>query len=177
MKKTIATAAIALGMFLTPVFAANTAGTDAPEGLMQKVRHELVMLPYYGVFDHFQFRIEGDRVTLLGDVSRPTLKSSAERVVKQIEGVGEVDNQIKVLPVSPFDDRIRVALYRTLYGNGNLSRYSLRAVPTIHIIVDHGNVTLEGAVGTEADKNIAFLLANQVPGVFQVTNNLIVDRS
>lgn len=131
------------------------------ERLTKEVRHELVMLPYYGVFDNLAFKIDGDTVTLLGQVTRPTLKSDAERVVKNIEGVEGVQNQIEVLPLSPNDDRIRLRIYRAIYRDTTLSRYALRAVPTIHIIVKNGNVTLEGAVGAEAEKNIANLRAHE----------------
>lgn len=142
----------------------------------RQVRHELVMLPNYDVFDNLAFRVDGYKVTLLGQVREPTLKSAAARVVKDIEGVESVDNQIEVLPVSPNDDRIRVAVYRAIYGHTALNRYSLRAVPPIHIIVKNGNVTLEGVVANEGDKNIANIQANGVSGVFSVTNNLQVEK-
>jgi hyperosmotically inducible protein len=115
-------------------------------------------------------------VTLLGDVSRPTLKSDAERAVKEIEGVGRVDNQIKVLPASPNDDRIRRATYRKIYGNTVLSQYQLRAVPPIHIVVENGNVKLEGVVARQIEKQIAGMQANSVSGVFSVENNLRVEN-
>jgi hyperosmotically inducible protein len=146
------------------------------ERLEREVRHELVMLPYYGVFDNLAFRVDGDKVTLLGQVTRPTLKTDSERVVKKIEGVSSVVNQIDVLPASPGDDRIRLAVYQAIYGHTSLNRYALRAVPTIHIIVKSGNVALEGVVATEADKNIAGLQANGVSGVFSVKNNLRVEK-
>jgi hyperosmotically inducible periplasmic protein len=146
------------------------------ERLIRSVRHELVMLPYYGVFDHFAYKVDGDTVTLMGQVTRPTLKSSAENVVKDIEGVEKVVNQIEVLPVSPNDDRIRIATYRAIYGHTALNRYALQAVPPIHIIVRNGNVTLEGVVANEGDKNIANIQAKSVPGVFSVTNNLQVEK-
>jgi len=111
-------------------------------------------------------------VTLLGQVARPTLKSDAESAVKHIEGVERVNNQIQVLPVSPMDDQIRMATYRAIYGNSNLAPYSVRAVPAIHIIVSGGHVTLEGAVATQMDKQIAETQAKSVPNVFSVTNNL-----
>jgi hyperosmotically inducible protein len=105
------------------------------ERIIKEVHHELVMLPFYGVFDNLAYKVSPDgTVTLLGQVSRPTLKSDAENVVKRIEGVERVDNQIKVLPTSPNDDRIRRATYRAIYGNDVLSQYALRAVPPIHII-------------------------------------------
>lgn len=142
----------------------------------REIRRELVTLPMYGVFDHFAFKVDGGKVTLLGQVTRPTLKSSAENVVKQIEGVEQVANEIEVLPLSPNDDNIRMAVYRAIYGQTALNRYALRAIPTIHIIVNNGNVTLEGAVATEADKNMAGIQANGVSGVFSVKNNLIVSK-
>jgi hyperosmotically inducible periplasmic protein len=144
--------------------------------LVKEVRHELVMLPYYNVFDNLSYKVDGSTVTLMGQVTRPTLKSDAERVVKGIEGVEKVVNNIEVLPVSPNDDRIRVAVYRAIYGQTALQRYSLQAVPPIHIIVNNGNVTLEGVVASEADKNIANVQANGVAGVFSVKNNLRVEK-
>lgn len=157
---------------------ANLTGDRVTQNLIREVRHELVMLPYYGVFDNLAFRVDnGGVVTLLGQVTRPTLKSDAEGVVKRIEGVERVNNQIKVLPLSPNDDRIRLAVYRAVYGQTALNRYAMQAVPPIHIIVDNGNVTLEGVVANEGDKNIANIQANGVPGVFGVTNNLRVEGS
>lgn len=147
----------------------------ALRGIEREVRHELVMLPYYGVFDNLTFQVSGPTVTLGGQVSRPTLKSSAENVVKDIEGVDKVVNNIEVLPVSPMDDRIRLATFRAIYGHTALNRYALQAVPPIHIIVRNGNVTLEGVVASEADKNIANIQARGVPDVFDVKNNLRVE--
>jgi hyperosmotically inducible protein len=135
------------------------------------------MLPFYGVFDNLAYKVSPDgTVTLLGQVSRPTLKSDAENVVKRIEGVERVDNQIKVLPASPNDDRIRRAVYRAIYSNDVLSQYALRAVPPIHIIVENGNVTLEGVVARQMDKQIAEMQTKSVPGVFSVSNNLRVEE-
>ena len=142
----------------------------------REVRHELAMLPYYSVFDNLAFRVDDGTVTLLGQVTRPTLKSDAENVVKRIEGVERVINKIDVLPPSPEDDRIRIATYRAIYGDPALNRYAHQAIPPIHIIVKNGNVSLEGVVATEADKNIAGIRANTVPGVFSVTNNLRVEN-
>ena len=144
--------------------------------LIREVRHELVLLPFYGVFDNLAFRLDGGKVTLLGQVTRPTIKSDAEKSIKGIEGVEAVDNQLEVLPVSPNDDRLRLALYRAIYGTSGLDRYALRAVPTIHIIVKNGNCTLEGAVSREGDKNLAEIKAKGVAGVFSVKNNLMVDK-
>ena len=149
---------------------------QARQWLEKEVRHELVMLPFYSVFDNLAFKVDGDRVELSGQVSRPTLKSDAERVVKNIEGVESVTNNIEVLPVSPNDDRIRLAVYRAIYGHTALQQYGLRSVPPIHIIVKNGNLTLEGVVGNEMDKNIANIQAKSVPGIFSVTNNLRVEK-
>jgi hyperosmotically inducible protein len=144
------------------------------ERLEREVRHQLVMLPNYGIFDNFTYEVEGGNVTLSGQVTRPTLKDDAERVVKNIEGVEKVVNKIEVLPLSPQDDRIRLAVYRAIYGHEPLDRYALRAVPPIHIIVKNGNVTLEGAVGNASDRTLANVQAQGVPGVFSVTNHLAV---
>src|ERR1700736_5336494 len=124
--------------------------SKAQDRIVREVRHELTMLPYYSVFDDLAFKVDGSTVTLYGAVVRPTLKSDAENVVKKIEGVEKVVNNIEVLPVSPNDDRIRRAVYHAIYSQPGLDMYSLRAVPTIHIIVKNGNVTLTGAVATEA---------------------------
>lgn len=142
--------------------------------LQKEVRHELVMLPYYSVFDNLAYSVNGDVVTLSGQVTRPTLKSDAENVVKRLEGVAKVVNNIEVLPLSSQDDQIRRAVYRSIYSNDALFRYGMGAVPPIHVIVKNGHVSLEGVVDNEADKNIANIQANSVPGVFSVTNNLQV---
>ena len=144
--------------------------------LEREVRQELVTLPYYDVFDNLEYRVDGSQVTLSGQVVRPTLKSGAENVVKNIEGVEKVTNNIEVLPLSPNDDRLRVAIYRAIYGHPALQRYSVRSVPPIHIIVKSGSLTLEGVVANEGDKNIANIQANGVSGVFSVKNNLRVEK-
>jgi hyperosmotically inducible protein len=159
---------------------ASSAAQNEPKPaskIIKEVRHELVMLPYYSVFDNLSYKVEGDKVTLMGQVVRPTLKSDAEAVVKSIEGVAKVDNQIEVLPTSPMDDQLRRALYRAIYGESGLFRYSVASVPSIHIIVKNGHVTLEGVADNETDKNMAGLRANGVPNVFSVQNNLIVAKS
>jgi len=144
--------------------------------IVKEVHHELVLLPYYGVFDNLAYKVSPDgTVTLLGQVARPVLKSDAENVVKKIEGVEHVENQIEVLPTSMMDDGIRRAVYRAIYGNEVLSQYALRAVPPIHIIVKNGNVTLEGVVARQMDKQIAEIQAKGVPNVFSVTDNLQVE--
>jgi hyperosmotically inducible periplasmic protein len=149
----------------------------AQQNLIKEVRHQLVLLPYYSVFDNLVFRVQGSKVILMGQVVRPTLKSDAEAAVKSIEGVTGVENNIEVLPTSPMDDQIRRAVYRAIYGEPALSRYALSAVPSIHIVVKNGNVTLEGVADNENDKNLAGLRANGVPNVFSVKNNLVVSSS
>ena len=146
----------------------------ATERITREVRHELLMLPYFGVFDNIAYKVDGYNVTLMGQVTRPTLKSDAENVVKKIEGVEHVDNKIEVLPTSPNDDRLRLALFQAIYGYPPLQKYALGVQKPIRIIVKNGHVTLEGVVDNEGDKNIANIQANTVSGVFSVTNNLQV---
>jgi hyperosmotically inducible protein len=145
------------------------------ERVTREVRHELLMLPWFGVFDNIAYKVDGSTVTLLGQVVRPSLKSDAENVVKHIEGVEKVDNQIEVLPTSPMDDGLRLRLYREIYGYPALEKYALGVQKPIRIIVKNGHVTLEGVVDSETDKNLAGLRANGVPGIFSVTNNLRVE--
>jgi hyperosmotically inducible protein len=143
--------------------------------LEREVGHQLRLLPFFTVFDNLEYRVDGYRVELMGEVTRPTLKSDAENAVKNIEGVESVTNNIKVLPVSPNDDAIRMAEYRAIYGHSDLNRYAMSAVPSIHIVVENGHVTLVGVTANEMDKNIAGIQAKGVPGVFSVTNNLRVE--
>jgi hyperosmotically inducible periplasmic protein len=169
---------LAAGAFSTPALPLrNPEGQNEPKTekqLVREVHHVLVMLPYYTVFDNLAYKVEGDKVTLEGQVVRPTLKSDAESVVKHIEGVGTVVNHIEVLPLSPMDSQLRRAVYRAIYGDTVLSRYGYEAVPSIHIIVKNGNVTLVGVVDSESDKNLANLRASQVPNTFSVKNDLEV---
>jgi len=174
MRRTLIAAVVAAALAF-PALAADSSKPKGYDRFVNEIRHELVMLPYYGVFDNLAYSVNGYNVTLMGQVTRPTLKSDAERVVKDIEGVQSVTNNIEVLPLSPNDDRIRMAEYRAIYGQAALNRYAMNAVPPIHIIVKNGNVTLEGVVANEGDKNLANIQANQVPGVFSVTNNLRVE--
>jgi len=143
--------------------------------LSNQVRHRLVMLPWYSLFDNLEYRVDGSKVTLFGQVVQPALKSEAGSVVKSIEGVSEVDNRIEVLPPSPFDSQIRRAEYFSIFSFPSLSRYSLGTNPQIHIIVNSGHVTLEGVVSSQADKNAAGIRASMVPNVFSVTNNLRIE--
>jgi hyperosmotically inducible protein len=144
--------------------------------LAREVRHEIVMLPYYSLYDNLMFRVDGATVTLMGQVVKPSLKSDSENVVKKIEGVEKVVNEIEVLPNSMNDDRLRRQVYRAVFGASGLSRYAMSAVPSIHIIVKNGAVTLEGIVATESDKNFAYLRARGVHGAFSVTNHLQVEK-
>jgi len=152
------------------------ASPRATQRIQKEVLHELRMLPYFGVFDNLTYKVDGGTVTLMGQVTRPTVKSDAEKAVKSIEGVEKVVNNIEVLPVSPIDDELRIKLYRAIYGYPALERYALPVNKPIRIIVKNGHVTLEGLVDSQMDKNIAGLQANSMPGVFSVTNNLRVEK-
>ena len=170
--------ALAATLAAAPIMALGETRVPNPlDQLSNRVRHELVMLPFYNLFDNLTFRMDGDTVTLAGQVSRPTLKSDAEAVVRRVAGVREVKNEIEVLPLSGFDNSIRLRVARAVYGNSVLNRYAMGAQPSIHIIVKDGNVTLEGIVASEMDRNVAFLAANGVFGVFSVTNHLRIDRT
>ena len=149
---------------------------QATDRIVKEVRHQLVMLPYYNVFDDLSYSVNGYNVTLKGYVTDPTLKKDAERTVKSIEGVENVDNQIEVLPNSGMDDGLRLQLYRAIYGFGPLEKYAMPVLKPIRIIVKIGNVTLEGVVDNKADKDMAGIRANGVPYVFSVTNNLVVSK-
>ena len=161
--------ALALAFSTAPMFA------RAPQGdLGDAVRHELVMLPYYSVFDDLGYQVEGSTVILTGDVVWPVLKSDAEHAVKRVPGVTNVVNEIRVLPLSSFDNQTRRAVYRAVFSYAGLYRYAMGANPSIHIIVDNGHVTLKGVVDNDGDKQLAYIRATAVPGVFSVTNDLQV---
>jgi hyperosmotically inducible protein len=155
---------------------AQNQNSPAYQRLVKEVRHELVMLPYLGVFDNLEYKVDGSTVTLIGQVTRPTLKSDAESAVKNIEGVEKVDNQIEVLPLSPNDDRIRRATYMALARSPQLDRYFMQVVAPIRIIVKNGNVTLEGVVDRKGDSDVASITAKGVSGAFSVTNHLRVEK-
>ena len=142
--------------------------------LENAVRHALIMLPYYGVFDNLEFQVEGDKVELTGQVTRPVLASDAQRAVERVPGVSQVINQVEVLPLSPMDDHIRIQVYRKIYRDSAMLPYAIQPIPPIRIIVRNGNVTLEGVVSRPMDKAIANIEANSVAGVFSVTNNIHV---
>ena len=180
MKKAIRNLTLTLaGALLFVPFARGAVSTaqkkDGLTSLEKEVRHELIMLPRFGVFDNLEFQLNGNEVVLSGHVTRSTLKTDAGRVVSRMEGVTKVVNNIEVLPLSSFDDQIRLATYRSIYGFSALSRYNWGPVPPIHIIVKNGNVTLAGVVANETDRNIAALRANGVSGVFSVDNNLKIE--
>jgi hyperosmotically inducible protein len=148
---------------------------NSDEWIKKEVRHELLTLPRYSVFDNLAYSVNNNDVTLYGQVVQPTMKSDAENAVKHIEGVEKVNNQIEVLPASPMDDQIRRAEYRAIYSQDLLSRYGVGNLQSIHIIVKNGHVTLEGVVDSQQDKDAAALYAKSVPNVFSVDNHLLVN--
>jgi hyperosmotically inducible protein len=168
--------AIAVTLCAPVLLVAQNQNSPAYQRIVKEVRHELVMLPYLGVFDNLEYKVDGNTVTLVGQVTRPTLKSDAESVVKRIEGVEKVDNQIEVLPLSPDDDRIRRATYMALVRNQQLDRYFMQAVAPIRIIVKNGHITLEGVVANQSDSDMANITAKGVSGAFSVTNHLRVEK-
>ncbi len=188
MKTNIRQWALSLVLSLVALSGVASAATNAavadPFQLAIKIRRKLVMLSYYSMFDNLGFRIDGPKVTLLGEVWWPNLKNSAERVVANVEGVTSVENQIEVLPTSSYDDRLRLATVRTLFSHPVLRKYvrpgtSFGLLPhrsDIHIIVKNGNLTLEGVVLSKMDSDVAFIVANGVFGSFSVTNNLRVEN-
>jgi hyperosmotically inducible protein len=159
-----------------PGYSVTDTSNKGEARISKEVRHELLMLPYYSLFDDLRYRVNGYTVELLGDVINPTLKGDAEKAVKGIEGVEQVVNHINVLPPSPNDDRIRQQVARAVFGTDGLSRYGWEAAPSIHVIVNGGHVKLTGVVSNEGDKNLAGLKANGVPGVFSVENDLVVQK-
>jgi hyperosmotically inducible periplasmic protein len=172
-----AVSAMLIAAFSTFAWGQNSAVPQkAEERIQREVRHELVMLPYLDVFDNITYKVNGYEVTLMGEVTRPTLKSDAGNVVKRIEGVEKVDNQIEVLPTSPNDDRLRLQLFRAIYGYTSLQRYAMPVIKPIRIIVKNGHVTLEGVVDSESDKNTAGIRAKGVSGVFSVANKPVVSK-
>ena len=148
---------------------------QAVERIVKEVRHEILMLPHYGVFDNINYSVSGYNVTLSGQVTNPTLKRDAENVVKGIEGVQKVNNQIEVLPTSSMDDGLRLRLYRAIYGYPALEKYAMPVIKPIRIIVRNGgNVTLEGVVDNKTDRDLVGLRANGISGIFSLKNNLQV---
>jgi len=152
----------------------NRAAPQSQDRVVREVRHELLMLPYFGVFDYIAYRVDGGTVTLTGEVVRPSLKSDAENTIKHIEGVDRISSQIEVLPPSSMDDGLRIRLFHEIYGYPSLEKYALGVQKPIRIIVKNGHVNLEGVVDNEADKNLIGIRANGVPGIFGVVNDLQV---
>ncbi|HEX8160643.1 MAG TPA: BON domain-containing protein [Pyrinomonadaceae bacterium] len=168
--------ALAAALLLAASFAVAAPAASA-QPASKSIRKALLTLPYYGVFDNLAYNVAADgTVTLYGQVVRPTTKSDAERSVKRVAGVTRVVNQIEVLPLSPFDDSIRASAYRTIFDKGGLYRYAMGVNPSLHIVVNHGHLTLEGVVANEADRRLAYIAARSVPGAFTVTNNLRTDK-
>jgi hyperosmotically inducible periplasmic protein len=179
MRKNIKAKIIALAIALSVTSSGALAASNPKKddlGTINQVRKEILKLPYYGVFDSIGFKVEGETVTLFGSVVRPSTRKDAERRVAKLESVDRVINQIQVLPLSRFDDTIRVRAYRSIANTGGLYRYVWANAPAIHIIVRNGHVTLEGNVSNEGDKRLATFAVNSIPGVFSVTNNLRVER-
>ena len=169
------TSALVLLLVLVTVGWQTASAQGSVERITKEVHHELALLPYYGVFDFLAYKVSADgTVTLLGQVTQPTLKSDAENAVKHVEGVEHVDNQIQVLPLSPMDDQIRHAAFRAIYGSPQFTKYAWKSVQSIHIIVNNGHITLEGVVDSQADKEVAEIRAKGVPNAFSVDNHLIV---
>jgi len=164
---------MALTIGVSGALASTGVNPDA-SAITNQVQHQLAMLPWYGVFDHLSFQVNGTEVTLSGQVisEHATTRDDAAKFVKSISGVTKVVNNIEVLPPSPFDNQIRRAEYRTVFSQADLGRYTMGAIPQVHIIVKNGHVSLEGVVMNEMDKNMAGIFANSVPGVFSVENNL-----
>ncbi|MEQ1947562.1 MAG: BON domain-containing protein [Bryobacteraceae bacterium] len=163
-------------MLLVAALPAQPPSQRAQDRITREVRHEILMTPYFDVFDNVTYKVDGYNVTLMGQVTQPILKSNMEKAVKGIEGVDKVTNQIEVLPVSPNDARLRIALYRAIYGFDSLQRYAMPVIKPIRILVKNGNVTLEGVVNSEADKTVIGMRANGIPGIFKMTNNLLVEK-
>jgi hyperosmotically inducible protein len=180
MAKFLATKSLALAILGLLVSSSMSSAQQnepkAGQNLIKEVRHQLVLLPYYSVFDNLSYQVEGSKVILRGQVVRPSLKADAVAAVKSVEGVSSVQNDIEVLPPAPMDDQIRRAVFRAIYSEPSLSRYADSAVPSIHIIVKGGHVTLVGIADNDTDKNVAALKANGVPNVFSVENQLVVSN-
>lgn len=165
-----------LGLTLTNVNAQNYSNARNDSAVERQIFKRILNLTYYGVFDNIGYQLDGDTVTLTGKVRNAFLRKDAERTVKKIDGVQMVVNNIDVLPLSGFDDSIRLRALRTLQNGGALYRYVSGVNPAVKIIVENGRLTLEGYVANRGDYNLMNVLANGVSGVFRVQNNLIVEK-
>lgn len=168
-------AILAAVVLTAPAFVYASNGSTGASVLEERVRRELASLPYYSVFDSISFHVDAGQVTLIGQVTQPVVKEDAERAVKKLAGVRSVNSRIEVLPLSRMDDQIRRSTYYAVYGYGPLERYGLGSEPAIRIVVKNGNVTLTGAVANAIDRTLVYQRANTVPGVFSVTNNLLIE--
>jgi osmotically-inducible protein OsmY len=170
---------LAAAIFGLGIAAASTSGpmSTSDAVIAKKVAHEIRMYPRYSIFDNISFMVNEGRVELLGEVNQPYKKADLGRIAQRVPGVTSLTNDIKVLPLSNMDNRLRLQVARAIYRDPSLYRYGMGALPSIHIIVDNGHVTLEGVVSTAADKNIAGLRAAGAGLSFgQVTNNLRVEN-
>lgn len=177
IKSKIITIATVIALATSAAFAASKPSVERSPAAQrsEKIRKQLVTLPYYGVFDNLAYKVEGGTVTLYGQVVRPSTRTDAARRVAKVEGVSQVINNIEVLPLSGFDDSIRYRAYRSIVRTAGLYRYMMGTNPSIHIVVKNGHVALEGVVSNKGDKTLAYMAVNQVPGVFSVTNNLVAE--
>jgi hyperosmotically inducible periplasmic protein len=169
------TGLVQVGMASTPKGTAASAASRQLNNLQDGVRHTLLMLPNFGVFDNLNFTLQGDTVTLTGEVRTAILKSEAEAAVRKTTGVANVINSVEILPLSPMDDSLRVKTYRAIYSEPGFERYEIQSVQPIRVIVKNGNITLDGVVATQLDKILAETAARNVPFAFSVTNNLTID--
>lgn len=173
----LAVIAVILAVSFTAVSAQSSSGSRSGQDLNQQIFRKLINLPYYGAFDHISYQVNGNNVTLFGKVADGRNKRDAENAVERIPGIGSVTNRIEILPPSSFDNSIRWRIAREFSTRGgSLYRYLLEPRPSMRIIVEGGHVTLEGFVSNRGDYNLANILANGIPGVFSVTNNLVVGR-
>jgi hyperosmotically inducible periplasmic protein len=170
-----------LSMPILPALAEQNTPTKRPTktddqvpALSREIHHQILVLPFYSVFDSIRFAMNGHNVILTGQVLRRNLKEQAEAAVKSVEGVGVVVNKIEILPASPSDDDLRRAIYRAVYEDSTLARYATQDVPPVHIIVNNGAVSLEGSIDSLSDKNLAEARAGSVSSVASVKNNLVV---
>ena len=166
------------GVMATAGFAATTTSVPAPDAqIAQQIAKEIRMYSRYTIWDHVNLRVNNGEVQLLGEVSQPWKKQDLERLAMNVPGVTSVANELKVLPLSSFDNDIRIRVARAVYGHPSLSRYSMQAVPPIHIIVDNGRVKLEGVVNSDMEKTIAGIQAGSAGLSFgAVENNLRVEN-
>ena len=159
--------------------AANRDKANVPQGddaVSQSVRHEVLVYPYYSIFDDVSFRVSNGQVELMGAVTEPFKKSDIERIVKKLPGVTAVTDELKVLPLSNFDNRLRMQVARAIYGDASMLIYRNQSLPPIHILVENGHVTLTGWVNTDFDKQIAGMRANSSMSLGMVVNNLQVEH-